>query len=526
MPANESSDQEQSALQPSVPVRVTAFDDRGFEKTVPIHGDLLRVGRDKANGLSIDHPSIAACHLLIVRQGLQYFLADASAGLGVFINGESALKKELNHNDEITFSPDCPYKIKFLTEGTRKNDRERRNLRALLDASRTINSSLVLDEVLERVMHCVMEVTRARHGFLMLLESNGSLKPRVARGIDLQAFSEESLPMSRSVIQEVMESRRSVVVTGGPTSVGGLNHSIIRLKVLAVMCVPILSREEIIGAIYVDHDQYVSCVSRTDVEVLESLADCASVAIENARLTERMLLAERVSSVGRMVSSIVHDFRGPLTSIRVGAELIARDPGGAKTTMLAGRIVGEADRMAAMAQEVLDFCRGRTSITSSRQSIGNLLTDLTGQIEEETEAAGISLVFDLREDTSLLIDSRRMHRVLRNLINNAMDAMREGGVLTIRADRYGERVRICVSDTGCGMAEEVRSRVFEPFFTEGKRDGSGLGMSIAQRIVEAHGGEIRIDSSPGAGTTVTILLPLDGAPEPNHASATATASRA
>jgi len=486
-------------------------DEKGFGKTIPLHGDLLRIGRDPSNGLSLDHPGVAPCHLLVIRQGLQYFLADTSSGLGVYVNGNLTLKAELHHGDVISLGPECPYRVTFLTEGTRVNDRERTNLRTLLAASRAINSSLVLDEVLDRVMDAVMEVTRAQKGFLTLVEPNGSLKARVARNVDLASLDEKVIPASRSVIKQVLDTRRSVVVAGGPATSGARSASIVRLNLMTVMCVPILSRDQVSGVIYVDHHLRVQNVTKIDLEVLESLADHASVAIENARLTERMLLAERVSAVGRMVSSIIHDFRGPLTSIRAAAELMGRDPQGPKTARMTGMILGEVDRMTEMTQDVLEFCRGRTNIVSSRQGLAAFLSEAVDQIRDDMTSRSISVVLDVAEDVPVLIDERRMIRVVRNLFDNAADAMTSGGVLTIRTAREEGLICLSVADTGCGMTEEVRRRVFEPFFSDGKREGNGLGMAIARRIVEAHDGEIRVESAPGAGTTVRIVLPLEAA---------------
>jgi signal transduction histidine kinase len=279
------------------------------------------------------------------------------------------------------------------------------------------------------------------------------------------------------------------------------------------MCVPILSPERLIGVIYVDHDKRVMDVTKTDLKILEALADHASVAIENATLSERMLLAERVSTVGRMVSSIVHDIRGPLTGIRAAAELIASDAGRAKAPRLTSMIIAEVDRMSGMAQEILDFCRGRQDLHTAPADLAAFLRETIEPLRDALESRQVGLNLDLAAVGTVTMDASRMGRVLRNLVDNAVDAMPQGGVLTISARLSKDQAVVRVSDTGLGMTEEIRGKIFEPFFTHGKKNGNGLGMAIASRIVESHGGRVEVESAPGEGTTIRLTLPLHPGPK-------------
>lgn len=512
MPDLTESPQESLTSKRHVPVRLRVRDEMGFEKTVLFNKSLLRIGRDPGSDLRIDHPSIAPCHVLILRDGSRYQFTDTSGGPGTFINGRKVVTGELAHGDRINFGAGCPYEAFFLVEGERSDDSQERNLRTLLTASKAINSSLVHDQVLEKVMDSVMAVSRAGKGFLMLIEPDGSLRARVTRNIDRAALDQEIIPASRSVIQQVLESRKSVFVMTEESGAGApRTMSIVRLNLKAVMCVPILSPEKLIGVIYVDHQERVMNVTKTDLEILESLADHASVAIENARLTERMLLAERVSTVGRMVSSIVHDLRGPLAGIRAAAQLLQGNPESPKGPRLTSMIITEVDRMAGMAQEVLDYCRGKMEVNAARTDLSALLSRTLEPLRDSLEARSVSLNLDLGSPAAPPLDASRMERVIRNLIDNAVDAMPEGGVLTVSTRIERGRTVVCVTDTGIGMPEEVRRRIFEPFFTHGKKNGNGLGMAIAARIVEAHGGEMDVDSAPGEGTTVSLTLPLEPA---------------
>jgi len=128
-------------------------------------------------------------------------------------------------------------------------------------------------------------------------------------------------------------------------------------------------------------------------------------------------------------------------------------------------------------------------------------------LQPRLQRANVSLSLGLDEEARASIDAPRMLRALHNLIANALDAMRDGGSLDVRCRRVNGTSELSVGDSGCGMNEEVRRRLFEPFFTHGKAQGTGLGLAIVQKIVEEHGGTIQVDSAPGKGTTITLALP-------------------
>ena len=139
------------------------------------------------------------------------------------------------------------------------------------------------------------------------------------------------------------------------------------------------------------------------------------------------------------------------------------------------------------------------------------LADLVRQtlkpLQTRLQRGGISLALGLDEEARASVDTPRMLRVLHNLIANSLDAMSGGGILDIRCRRSNGSCFLSVRDSGCGMPEEVRRRVFEPFLTHGKAHGTGLGMAIVQKIVEEHGGSIEVESTPGEGTTVHLGFP-------------------
>jgi signal transduction histidine kinase len=178
---------------------------------------------------------------------------------------------------------------------------------------------------------------------------------------------------------------------------------------------------------------------------------------------------------------------------------------------LADVIIRQVDRFLGMAQEILDFTRG-VSVSRPRDvDFGEVMDSFLRFVATDLDKSKVRLIRDLRFQGVVRVDPDRMRRVFHNIVDNARDAMPQGGTLRVATGERDGLVCVEFSDEGAGMPEEVRRRVCEPFFTSGKLRGTGLGMAMAKKIVEEHGGRIEIESALGRGTTVRLLLPRGGA---------------
>jgi signal transduction histidine kinase len=234
------------------------------------------------------------------------------------------------------------------------------------------------------------------------------------------------------------------------------------------------------------------------------------------KLQQQLANAEKMRALGEMASGMAHDFNNALCGTLGFLELALKDP------QLPPHI-GEVLRMAhtcaldaaATVRRVQDFTRWDRGLQAAELLMVN---DLVRQVVELTRprwhnAAGasgqsIEVQLDLQAQHPVLANATELREVLTNLIFNAVDAMPQGGRITIATASDAQAVTIRVSDTGLGMSPEVRQRLFEPFFTTKKERGTGLGLSISYAIVKRHGGEITVESEPGRGSTFTIRLPL------------------
>lgn len=245
-------------------------------------------------------------------------------------------------------------------------------------------------------------------------------------------------------------------------------------------------------------------------ELLGILSGQAATALANIQLLDQRLESERLSTIGRMISSIVHDFRNPMTAIRGYAAMMEDgDLEPERRKQCAHLVVEETDRLNGMIDEILEFTRpgGGARLKRRTVSVEELAAKLRRVLEPDMSSRNIDLVEELTYRGSVTVDLDRLMRAMINIATNALDAMDGGGTLTLRTRRSNGLVEIDLADTGTGIPPELQARIYDPFFTHGKPKGIGLGMSITRKIVEEHGGRIQLASEVGKGTCFTVSLP-------------------
>jgi signal transduction histidine kinase len=231
----------------------------------------------------------------------------------------------------------------------------------------------------------------------------------------------------------------------------------------------------------------------------------------NSHFITEIMRSERLSLVGAMANSIIHDLKNPICIVRCCSDLIAQDSTDPRVRELTAMTDKAINGMLAMTQELLDYARGSTSLACENVSIWRLLDELNQQSLRLLPGHNIQFAKNIRYDGNVFVDLPRFTRVLANLIKNAREAMPSGGILTISTDLVHGQVVIRISDTGIGIPAELLPKLFEPFVTHGKSNGTGLGMAIAKSVITAHKGKISVASVQGNGTTVDIRLPAPAA---------------
>lgn len=228
-----------------------------------------------------------------------------------------------------------------------------------------------------------------------------------------------------------------------------------------------------------------------------------------AQYIDEVTRQEKLSLVGTMVSSILHDFRNPFSIISLGAHLVSQrhrnDP---KTTKICSSIESQIRRMVDMANDLTAFTRGEGEIEMTNVTMRQLFEHFQELNQPFFQDKTVSIEMH-PNNVDLQANLSKLLRVLQNLIANAIEAIHQTdkrGTIKVSALDKGTSIQLCVADNGPGIPEEIQSRFFEPFITFGKRGGTGLGSAIVRSIIDAHHGNI-IFSTGSSGTTFTIQIP-------------------
>ena len=237
---------------------------------------------------------------------------------------------------------------------------------------------------------------------------------------------------------------------------------------------------------------------------------------ERRALEKRAADAEALSAMGTLALNLAHEIRNPLNAAKLQLHLLGKDvdklsPQAETRASLHRRIsiVGdEIARLNRLLSEFLELARPR-GIAREPVHVGELVGSVLSLERESAEARGVRVVTDFAPGVAALGDAEKLRQVVLNLVVNALEAMKDGGVLTARVardDARSDRIMIAIEDTGPGIDPAVRAQVFDPFFTT-KEAGTGLGLSIVRKIVDQHGGDVRLESEVGRGTTVRVWIP-------------------
>ncbi len=274
-----------------------------------------------------------------------------------------------------------------------------------------------------------------------------------------------------------------------------------------MLAVPLNSEGQTEGVLEVINSQSGG-FSGDDLLLAQILAAALAQSLCRLRGLESQRTAERLATVGRMTSSIVHDIKNPLTIIQGYADLLAEEDEPAELARISKVLLHQTDRCRRLTQDLLDFCAGRQNLTLEELQLSTYLSNLEGALKEDLTRARIELLLNVSAGGAFRADPFKLDRVFLNLASNSRAVMSAGGRLTIDCEEQAEDLRFTITDSGPGIPATVAARLFEPFVTHGKREGTGLGLSIVKGIVEAHGGTIAL--GPGPGAQFLIRLPRSG----------------
>ncbi len=331
---------------------------------------------------------------------------------------------------------------------------------------------------------------------------------------------------SKYILPRTVSEKKSFIINKieGWIAPWGDEEIISKLFISSYATVPIISKNKVLGVLMVDNIYNNKAINEEDINFLMMFANQAGLAIENSilynnienahkrlmELHEKLMEAERLAILGEISADIAHEIRGPLVSIGGFARrLYNKKIEKGKEEKYLKIIVDETTRLERVLNELLGFTK-RIESRYEELDINEVIEDALSIIEEDLERSSILIIKNLDRDIKKVKGNReQIHEVFMNIFLNAQDAMKNGGVLTIKTyngiHKGIEKVFIEISDTGGGIPDDILSNIFKPFFTT-KDMGTGLGLTLSHRIITHHGGRIDINNEHGKGVTFIISL--------------------
>lgn len=395
-----------------------------------------------------------------------------------------------------------------------------RRLEVMRDVGAALAGTLDLDELLGELVRSIMRVAPGERAFLLLRDpAGGELTPRAVW--PLHDMTGE-MAISRSIVERAIAEQTTLLLSDALVDARfGTVESVRDLQIRSAICAPLVRAGEVLGVIFLDTTSATHVFDRGDAEMVSAIAAQAAVAIENARLytelrrayeelknaQEQIVRAEKLSIIGSLSAGIAHDLANAVSPMVTLVDLALES--GKVDEFTETSLERQLQRLLAMVERLRSFSRPERQEmvpTDINEVVCGALSLVRTELHHENITVDLQLAEDLPAVPAV---PTQLDRVLLNLCLNAAEAMVEDPRrLTITTELDGDEVAIAVTDTGSGIPPELQERLFEPFFTT-KETGTGMGLFSCRRIVEEeHGGTIEVDSRVGAGTTVTVRLPI------------------
>lgn len=393
-------------------------------------------------------------------------------------------------------------------------------LSALNRIAVSINATNQLEPQLDLIIDEATKILQSPRGAIILLEKQEGPRRRFLRVLNTRGNVDfdrrlTEFESGQGLLYQVIESGQPRMCNEGcPAS----NSDGTACSILAV---PMRLGEGVIGAIMLER-KIENEFSKEDLGTLVMLSMLAAEAIRNAQIYERLekqykelrrtqkelVKNEKLAVLGEMAAIVAHEIRNPLTAVKGFSQRMKRKaPGNESIERYSRIIVEEVDRLDEVIADVLDFARRAAPKWEDVDVVG-VIQQTVDLLSGGIENANVVLSLELPENLPVIRgDSGQLRQVFLNICSNALQAMPEGGALGIEVTCQDGWIHVTIQDTGCGIPEDKGEKVFQPFYTT-RTHGTGLGLALAQHIIDDHGGHIGFESELGQGTTFRIDLPV------------------
>jgi signal transduction histidine kinase len=419
-------------------------------------------------------------------------------------------------------------------------------LTALFELSNLVNSQLDLSAILDIISSKALRCLGGDQSSLFLYDpQKNRLRCVSVWGPEHELVKNAEIEIGKSVAGWVMKHGKPLHLGEDLEAYQFTDFVEKRKKITSSLCVPLMVKNKAKGVLNVnlmepDGDPSAGGdrkFTENDLKLISIFAENAAIAIEKAELyaelknktetlektieelkatQDQLIQSEKLRALGNLASGVAHDFNNILAAILGRTQLLLRkvqDPEFLKWLKVIEQLTNAGAETVEQIQKFARTYRARSEKDFSELDINGIVQEVLEitrpKWKDEAELKGIKIEMetDLGKLSSPIGNVSEIKEVLTNMIFNSIEALPEGGKITIRTRMRADDVQISVTDNGLGMIEEVKKKVFEPFFTTKRDKRNGLGLSVAYGIITRHNGEINVESQPGEGTTFTIKLP-------------------
>ena len=562
----------------------------GGEKIFGLERDTVTIGRDSSNTLQLDDDKVSREHCRIDKVSAplkppprggrngegeleeRFWIQDLGSSNGTIVNGTLIERKELQDGDEIKlgntrilFTLKEPHEIKdsvaqpapepekkaeekpsviatavtgttLFAKQVEEMDREslmrdHHNLRTLYKVNSIIRSVFDVDELLEKILDVVLEVIKGERGFIMIRDDKtGELIPKAVRNRDFKQIT-----ISKTIVNKVFETGESILTDDAMSDERfASGKSIVDYQIRSCLCVPLKSKDKILGIIHVDNKISTRSFTEADLELLSAIGAESGVVVENAELYEQNLRAERLAAIGETIAGLSHYIKNILTGVGGGATLVnmGLDRSNEELIRKGWKVVRSSnEKISQLVLNMLDFSKERKPVRE-KSNLNEIVKEVASLMEQRCSQESIKIKTVCGKNIpEINVDPTGIHRAILNLVTNAIDSVamrycepqgseatpaKEKGEITLSTSLVGvvpdveslSQVRISISDNGSGIPEDNIPHIFDLFQSTKGTKGTGLGLAVTKKIVDEHKGQIEVSSQVGQGTTFTITLPL------------------
>ncbi|NOQ43257.1 MAG: response regulator, partial [Dehalococcoidia bacterium] len=403
--------------------------------------------------------------------------------------------------------------------------------------TRVIGTSLDMSEVYETFTSALRNLVEFDRISIGLVDGDSLRFLAVSSKVPTELDIGTTIPLKKSVAAWVIAHKRTNIENDFTQEKQfAVDEIHLRDGLRSAIRVPLISKGEIFGTLNLT-SCHPGAYGEKEQKILEQIAGHVAVAVQNAQLydgakrayeetrraydelnaaQEYMIRSEKLRALGEMAGGVAHDFNNVLTIILGRAQLAIESVDDPVLKKSLTAIEQAALDGAATVRSLQEFTRVRKDRIADPVNVSHMVMSALQMAEprlkesREKDGIAIEVSTELNVKESVLGDIAELREALINIIFNAVDAMPEGGKLSIKAWREDRQVVLSIADTGVGMSDETKDNIFDPYFTTKGPSGMGLGLSMAYGIITRHSGDIGVESSPGEGTTFYVRLPLGG----------------